>query len=219
MKYFIIIVCIVCFSKPVFAESYDKYCEYGEKTSKIYILSHTIFNNDQSKADFLSTLGNYINTKENGDRLTLISTSKSGLKTIFDECLPGCPSGFFTGCNKPVSLKHKKGYEKSLKKALVFLIQGNHKGNLFQDLKNIQINLKKSEGIDKFLIASSMVPDELKDYSKKEFDKHFVKAIQSGMIDDDLPNAEFFAVINNSELNNFWDDIFAIQDLEFNVKF
>ena len=121
MKYFIIIICIVFFSKSVFAGSYDKYCEYGEKTSKIYIISHTIFNNDQSKADFLSTLGNYINTKENGDRLTLISTSKSGLKTIFDECLPGCPSGFFTGCNKIVapfalnsSILEKDLYENSL---------------------------------------------------------------------------------------------------------
>ena len=63
MKNYILLILTLIFSSKVFAGDYDKYCEYGENSSKIYILSHSIFSNEQAKEDFLSKLSDFINTR------------------------------------------------------------------------------------------------------------------------------------------------------------
>ena len=90
------------------------------------------------------------------------------MKTIFDECLPGCPSRFFTGCNKPVSLKHKKGYEKSLEFDHTLMENVPVSVNSM-----IAGNIKYNDNLDKFMkickyidISGGVETSGLKDISK-----------------------------------------------------
>ena len=90
-------------------------------------------------------------------------------------------------------------------------------GNIFKELNNIQLDIKNSNKYDEHYIVGSMIPDDMEGFSKKEFDKSFVKAVQSNLLKEELPDMDFCAVKNNSELMSFWEDIYSIKNKSFNV--
>ncbi len=222
MKFYLIFTIFIFFiPMKSFAVDNKKYCDFGNNSTKIYLLQRKI-KDEESKAEFINLFQEKFQALAPGDRLTLSTFSGSGKNDAIDGCLPECPKvGFFQGltssCLAPQADRDKKNWASKIKKQLRNILRKESNGNIFKELNNIQLDIEKSSDYDEHYIVGSMIPDNMDGFSKDEFDRSFVKAIQSNLLSEDLPDMDYCAVKNNSELMSFWEDIYSIKDQSFNV--
>ena len=223
---FFVTAFITVFSYNSFAMDYCS--PKGKKTSIILIIPQS-FNVDKKTFLLRTTHDHLQKISKSGDFINFSIAKKDAIKTVINECFPGCPPtdfwgqifGLGTDCNATIMKRDKKIFESKLYSPIPEI---NKEGNIVKDgVEDIFASLEsiakfnKANKYDDIYIISSMNP--LKNtISDKEIDSLFLNLVQNDKMPKVLPNATYIGVTQNSKLILFWTDVFKALKMKFKYE-
>ena len=205
------------------------YCSPKGKKTSITLIIPQSFSVDK-KTLLLRTAHDHLKKViKAGDFINFSIAKKDAIKTVVNECFPGCPpTGFLgqvlglgTDCNATIMQKDKKIFERKLFLPFPEIYK---EGNIVKDgVEDIFASLEsiakfnKTKKYDNIYIISSMNPLK-NNISDKEIDSLFLNLVQNDRMPKSLPNATYIGVTQNSKLILFWTDVFKALKLKFKYE-
>ena len=225
---FFVTVFITVFSYNSFAMDY---CSPKGKKTPITLIIPQSFSSVDEKTLLLRTAHDHLKkTIKSGDFVNFSIAKKDSIKTVINECFPGCPpTGFLgqvlglgTDCNATIMQKDKKIFDRTLYSPLPKI--NNIKGNIVKDgVEDIFASLEsiakfnKTKKYDDIYIISSMNPLK-NNISDKEINSLFLNLVQNDKMPKTLPNATYIGITQNSKLILFWTDVFKALKMKFKYE-
>ena len=230
------ILLIIFISNISYARNFDgtNYCDKANKKISISLIIPSHFSKKEQKSLYNAVQDINNNQIKPGDLVQYSLIKKNNTEVVFRNCKPGCPPktaiqeifGVGDKCNLTRMKKHSKEYKfimlnKPFKKMSIDAKKSKNVLNegiidIMQALDNYA-QFNDSKDFDKSYIVSSMNPLGSKNTNieNDKINEFFIKIVENNKIPKKLPDVIFKGVIQNSNILNFWQDIYQTKKMKF----
>lgn len=235
MKHFIYtlftIIFVLGFTNPKEAISQvtQDYCRTDDTGYQIYF-NLRMNASDNEIDNYQSALKDLFQSLQIGDKLNIYLATENNVSKLFSDCFPGCPPqtvidqflGLGGACLVQIAKRDKIAFRRNFVNVFRREIQKTKNAihssdNPLLSLAAIKAHIESYANNNlKSIIVSSMHNTDI--VTKKNLDKLFVELVQSSSIPTKFPNVKISGMPVNSELIQFWKDIYSLtsQNFEYN---
>jgi hypothetical protein len=212
---YVIFVYFILNSLGVHANT-TKWCEPTGKRYDIHLFGHT-YNSPELERLAKKGISDLKSMFIKGDKVRIFTHSNAGFSPAFDQCVPGCPkrsaleSFFGSDCSEQVAKRELVNFDQRF--ALIVLTnfkssEARAKYNIFANIQQLSDVYRGGRDDGQVYAVISLIPDGVSPRDRRALNDLYRQANETLQFPKDFPSIKIIGAATDSELLDFWKDVF-----------
>jgi hypothetical protein len=193
-----------------------KWCQATGKKYDIHLFGHT-YRSAELERLAKKGLTDLRTQFQGGDRIRVFTHTNNGFTPAFDQCLPGCPKqgfleGFFGGnCSEQIEKRDRVNFDQRF--ATIVLnnfgkqdTKGSY--NIFANVQQLNDVYRAGGESGEVVAVISLIPEGVNPKDRRALNDLYRRANETILFPKNFPAVKIIGASTDTELIEFWKDVF-----------